>query len=334
MTPITSGDTALTSRLQRQSALLRQQIARHQQELSTGRKADGRLRNPVETAMVSSLERTRGLHAGLMVNARLAGAVLDGQQIALGSISATVQERINELLQPELWRRDDAVTGAAARIELALRDTVTQLNGAVAGRSLFAGVAHDRPALMDVDAMLDTLAGLIPAGADHQTVTQIVADWFADGGGFGDVGYLGGTAPAALIPLGEGQGISLDVTARNPAISEVLAALVPAALLGRGVLDGQPQEQRRLLDATAPALIAGNGAITELQALLGTRQSVVEQATARLTTADAAAEIALQGLRGVDPFLAASELQSGIQALEQHYAVMARLSRLSLAEYL
>lgn len=334
MKPAAFGDMARTAQMQRQSAHARQQIAVLQQELASGRAASSKGRSSAEITLISGLERTRANHDALMANAAMAGAVLDGQDRALAAITATIEPRIEELGQPEFLRSDMALPGAAARSEEALRDLVAMLNSSVAGRSIFAGSAHDAPALADADTMLAALAAQIPPGASADSVMQTVAGWFAPGGGFDDAGYLGGPAATAAVPLGEGEGLRLDLTAQAGAFRDLMANLASAALIGRGVLQGDPAQQREVLAQSGKQLAQTHAEIGQVQTLVGMRQAQLDTATARLAAAKSAADIALSELRDVDPFKTAAELQASIARLEQIYLVTARLSRLSLSEYL
>ncbi|MCC5991122.1 MAG: hypothetical protein JJT99_01240 [Rhodobacteraceae bacterium] len=334
MKPLALGDMARTAQIQRQSVRARQEIAVLQQELATGRAASSKGRSGAEIALISGLERARASHDALMANAAMVGSVLDGQERALAAIIATIEPRMEELGQPEFLRADSALSGAAARSEDALRDVVAILNSAVAGRSIFAGSAHDAPALVEADTLLDALVAQIPPGADRDSVMQVVSDWFAPGGGFDDAGYQGGPAAAAAVPLGEGAGLRLDLTAQHGAFRDLLANLAGAALIRRGVLAGEPAQQRELLAQTGQQLTQTHAGIGQVQTLIGMRQAQLDTATARLAAAKSATDIALSELRGVDPFKTASELQAGIARLEQIYLVTARLSRLSLSEYL
>jgi len=82
------------------------------------------------------------------------------------------------------------------------------------------------------------------------------------------------------------------------------------------------------------ALIAGAGNLVQLRASVGSAEARVEEASARLSARETALEIARNDMSAADPYETASNLQEVQLQLETHYTLTARLSRLSLTEYL
>ncbi|PQO24558.1 flagellar biosynthesis protein FlgL, partial [Rhodobacteraceae bacterium WD3A24] len=79
---------------------------------------------------------------------------------------------------------------------------------------------------------------------------------------------------------------------------------------------------------------AGGPALGALEGRVGAAEARVERAAARNSAEATAMESARNDLVGRDPFETASALQETTARLEKIYTVTARLSRLSLLEFL
>ena len=101
--------------------------------------------------------------------------------------------------------------------------------------------------------------------------------------------------------------------------------------------DGAPQGQAKraeILSAAGTRLARGNDAVILLRASVGVAQGAVEAAGNRNGAEKTALSIARTGLLSADPFETATALREVEGRMESLYAVVARLSRLSLADYL
>jgi flagellar hook-associated protein 3 FlgL len=210
---------------------------------------------------------------------------------------------------------------------------VGALNTDFAGRRLLAGAATDGPALAPPADILAALETAIAAETTAADARAAVAAWFAPGGGFDTVGYLGSTAPLAPMRAG-GEDVDLGVTAQDPALRDVLAAAALAALAGTTPLGTTDLDRTDTLRIAAERGLAANDRLTQLRARIGTAESTIERAETRTSSRLAALELARSELTDVDPFAAATRAQEVQTQLEALYTLTARLSRLSLVEYL
>ncbi|MDZ4136963.1 MAG: flagellin [Paracoccaceae bacterium] len=235
-----------------------------------------------------------------------------------------------------------ANSGNAATIAILAQDAsqkfdsaVNALNTRIGDRTLFAGVAIDGPALADPETILAALEAAI-AGAGAVTANDIAAavtNWFADPAGYATAGYLGGDGLSALAVSADDR-VNLTLTAADPAIGDTLKGLALATLLDRGLLASNHTERAALAQKAGAALIQSQTDRTEIAARLGTTQARIEAASVRNDSERSALEIARAGLLAVDPFEAATRLEATQSQLEALYAVTARLSRLSLVDFL
>ncbi|MGY6706003.1 hypothetical protein [Roseinatronobacter sp.] len=334
MKPLALGDMARSQAMRHNSATLKRQLTSLQQELISGHVNDKLRRTGGEPALLSGLQRSMTLAQTNQANASVIVAFLDAQQEALGRVSSIAQEKAAYLIRPELFATDDRLPGAIDRVDNALRDITTLLNSKIAGKSIFAGSESDRAALRDVDSIISSIVSTIPAGADYQIIDQIVTDWFEPGGQFEVEHYLGGAEKGAPVALGDGYNLRLELTASDPAIRGILAELTKGAVLKQGLLAGEPDQQRQLLKNIGAGLLSAASAFQFTQENLGLKQAYAEEARADAEATNISSQMALNTLLGVDEYDVASRMNDAMAQLDKIYLMTARLSRLSLSEYL
>ncbi len=110
--------------------------------------------------------------------------------------------------------------------------------------------------------------------------------------------------------------------------------MAAVALMDRGLFAGQAEARSQLANAAAERLLTSGEPRAVLQARIGTVQAQVAEARARNAAEESALGIARNGLVEIDPYHRAAELQDLQNRLESFYVITARLSRLSLTEYL
>lgn len=328
------GDMARHRAFQRHASGLKQTISEHSSELTKGVVSDKTRHLGGEFALLAGVTKSLDLASARQRIARDAQLFLEVQQRAVNDIQNIVQQGARDLRILDNNDYSTSLTFGTNTMVAGLDQVVGRLNTMFGGRSVMAGVASDAPAVVPSEALLDALVADLPAGASAQAVHDHVVQWFAPGGGFDNAGYLGSAAPQARLDLGPGKSASLDVTAQDPALRGALAAFATGAMLSRGVLADDPVAQRALLARASGDLIQSDIALISLAARLGAEEALVAEAGSRAAAEHAAMEIARAELIEADPFEAATLLERAISQLEMIYSLTARLSRLSLAEYL
>lgn len=325
------GDAARLQTMQQDGTRLRQELQRLTSELSTGQHSDLGRATGGDFGGLSAMARALTLTQTFARTIDAAGFAADARQTALARIDTEIDGLAPRLLSL-------ATGGALHDLGLLLADgperlsqAVATLNTHVAGVSLFAGNAPDRPALITGEAMLDALRPLVAGAASPADAIATIEDWFlAADGGYALVAWQGGTGPAAPAILGEGQQIDAAVSALDPALRSVLAGLALSALAA----EAPAQDQRAMVVAAAARLENGEDALIALRADLGATQARIEEARVTTQAARAGFEIEQARLTEADPYRTATDLQSVQARLETLYLLTARLSRLSLTEYL
>lgn len=335
MNSISIGDLASSFQVRRQSAGLKNDLARLASELTTGRKSDLGATLAGDFGPYAGLERSlRALSAYKTANTEAAG-MLEATQMSLGNIQSMGQDLSSALLTAST--ADDVVLiGATAEdARQKFSAVVSTLNTSFADRTLFGGAATDRPALASGE---DMLAALVAATSGETTAAGIVAavdTWFDDaGGGFETSGYMGSSNDMGPLLIAENETANVDVRADGQVIRDTLKGYALMSLIAEGALDGDTAEQANLTAAAAGKMLAAEGDLTDLRARVGTVEARIENAQARNAAEAAAYELARNELVGADPYDTATELQAVYSQIETLYTVTARIAGLSFTDYM
>lgn len=328
------GDMARHRALQRQASGLKQKITSHSTALTTGIVSDKTRHLGGNFTLLAGVTKSLDLAAARQRIARDVQLFLEVQQLAVDDILTRVQHGFHTLKTLDHNDYATSLTLAANTMMAGLDQVVGRLNTSFAGRSVMAGIASDAAAVAPTDVLLDTLVASLPASTSAQAIHAHVAQWFAPGGGFDSTGYTGGPAPTARLDLGAGQSISVEVTAQDPALRSTLAAFATGALVSRGVFEHDPVAQRALLALAADDLARSDTELISLAARIGAQEEQVAEAGSRAAAEHAAMRIARNELIEADPYESATLLEHAMSQLDMIYNLTARLSRLSLSEYL
>ena len=330
----TTGDLARQLILRRQNADTRAQMDALVGEVATGRKADlpGALRG--EYSALASLERDIALLDAYAVSVSELSSRSDAAALALDNILGTTEAMTSKLLGAEGIDRLGSVDVIASEARQSLGSVLDTLDTRFAGRALFAGAATGTAAVIDADALLAELTTAVAGATSAADVETAVRDWFAPGAGFDTLGYLGADAPVAPQPVARTRALGIEVTAADPRLREMLIGFSMAALADAAPLAGGLDAQGELAARAGRSLASAVTPLTDISAEIGAMQSELEL----VETSNAAERTALRTARGdlidADIFDSAGRLEAIQGQLDILYAITARTSRLSLANYL
>jgi len=330
----TIGDSARYFALAQQSAQIKSQLNVLSAEMGTGQVQDKVKVLNGDTFLFSAIshslevvtaQTTRNTEtANRLANMQRALSTLNNQRVML---SETLTKITPETMQMQIaLAADQAVQGFSA--------LVNGLNTQVAGRSLFAGHAFDQPALAPANDLLADIVTAIGGATDVASIQTAIDTWFDDpAGGFATVGYLGDAGAAPSERLDARTTITIDARADNAELRNVLKGAATAAVVAQ--LSGiSVQTQTTLLFEGGVMLQSAATDIIAVQSRLGYLEAEVERATAAQATEIEALTIAYNNIALADPFETASALQAVQVQLETHYQITARMSQLSLVNYL
>lgn len=326
------GDLGQTLSMKRQNAALKLLMQDRGQEVTTGRVADaGRaLRGDFAplAAIDTSLARLEGFRAATTEASTVAGVM----QTVLGTLTDLSADLASSLLTTAGSGLPQQVTALGQDARQRFETVVGALNTRFADKALFSGIETGTSPLPDASTFLTTLEGVVTGAVSAADVETALTAWFEDPAGYAAV-YLGGV-PRSATEIGPGEQVSIQVTALDPGIRDSLKGLAMAALLDRGVLQGQPVARSDLARLAGVSLTKSGSARTLLSAEIGIAQARIDQAATRNSAESSSLQIARTGLVAADPYEAATRLEQAETQLQALYSVTVRLSRLSLADFL
>ncbi|WP_413876623.1 flagellin [Albidovulum sp.] len=337
MTYLSVGDMAQAFRMRHHNAELQTHLARLTEEMTSGARSDLGAAVSGDFRVLAGLDRS--LETLKAYKTATDEATLLGQtvQTSLETAQTLATDLAPGLLTAATSGSSTLVDIAAGDAKQKLATVVSALNTQVADRYLLSGTATDRKPISGAD---DILAALTVATAGQVTAAGIrsaVTAWFdapPGGGGYLDAVYGGAATPLAPLRIGSGDEAAIDLTAADPAIRDLLKGLATGALVADGILPGDAAGRAALLKASGETLVASGSGMATLRARVGTVEAHVADAAARNSAEAAAIEITRNGLVAADPYDTASALEAVQTQIETLYALTARLSRLSLRDYL
>ncbi|WP_435165715.1 flagellin [Falsirhodobacter sp. 1013] len=331
MASVTLADMAQTFALRRHNTSLQSEVQRLSQETVTGLAADtGRAVGGDFTelsAITGSLARLEAYGTA----ATLAATLTSGTQDALEAIDSSIGALGIEMSNPTMTGTASSVDTLGKTALQAFQATVSSLNTSVSGQSLFGGTEVNTAPLADADTILSALREATAGAGTAQELEAAVNDWFASD--FTAVAYKGG-AERAPYTVGESDRVQASVTATDPAIVQTLKGLAMGALLSQGALEGQTAERQDLAQRAGGAILKGGDERTDLMARLGAGEGRLANIQTRNTAQISALELARTDILSVDSYESAVRLEATQTQIETLYSVTARLSKMSLTDFL
>lgn len=329
------GSLALPFQMQRHGVALRTEMAKHSGELSTGmvQAPQRHLRGDLGAlaSIESRISRIDAYDKAIIQNATL----LEGAQTSLQRVSVLGSQLSSQVLTAVFTDTGAQSYAASAKSAVAaMEDMISAFSLTVAGRTLFSGAALDRGPLPSAQELMAEVSAHVAGLTNAQDVIDALDDFFMQPGGtYETVIYRGeGEAPRAAI--NDDERAPPLPSAADPAIRSQLMATALAALLDNNAVNLDPMEQRELALATVQAMESNTQALTNVQAQIGFGQELLDQRRVRLSVERDALQVSRHSMIGVDEFQSASHLEETRHRLELLYAITARVSRLSLLEYM
>lgn len=337
MTPNSIGDLARATALRQANVLLKLRLNTLTGEATTGVRSDIPAALNGNLGPLAQIETRLTSLAAWRQNAAGASAELSGLQEALGAIQDITSE-MGPVLSSAAGSADTATLDLrSGQAGADLRAVAGFINVDMGGRYLMAGAAIRSAPIVDPGQILTTARTLVagqPATADVVAAVDAWLDAPPGAGGFADAHLQGALGGPAAVEVGAETTIANPVTALDPALRDTLKGLVLAALAGDAGLGYTRQQKADLMAAAGQRLSGGNHQLTLLRASVGLAQETVDQADTRNGAQQTALSLARSNLVAADPYETASALTQTEGTLQTLYALTARLSRLSLTDYL
>ncbi|SLN63568.1 flagellar hook-associated protein FlgL [Falsiruegeria litorea R37] len=328
------GDLARTLMFQNRSTEIRNEISKLTQELASGRVADVSDHLKGDFSHLADVERSLERLGTLSNTAAETGLFATTVQRSLENLDNRTGDLANSLTAIGNFGQDINRTQASNQAKSELGAMIGSLNQAVAGRSLFAGIATDQVPLESSDRLLQEVRTVIAGSATADDAITAARNWFNDPAGFETVIYRGSTQSLAPISVGENNDVTLDLRADNATIRTVLLNTTLAALATDAAVGLSDAEQTDLLKKTGSGLVNARDDIVGLRADVGHAEARIDQAKSRNSATKTSLEFARNKLIGADPFEVTTRLQSVQVQLQSLYTVTARTSSLNLVNFL
>lgn len=333
MANVSMGDMAQSFLLRRQNLSLKQDMTRLSNELTTGHVADTARRTKGDMMPISGLDASLSRLTGYSAITDEIGLFAGAIQTTLSTIEGMSSDLTSALFSVATGGSAQQVDAVAAEAFQKLDATLSLFNSRFGDRSLFAGAASDGPAVIDTESLMVALENVISGARSPEEIATAVSDWFDSPAGFSATGYLGGQ-PLTAVPISAGDEVAVDVTANDPAIRNTLKGLSMAALLDRGVLSGQSADRLDLAKRAGASLFQSQTERVNLAAHLGLAEAHIEAASVRNSNEKVSLQIARNTITSADPYETASKLEETQAQLEMIYSLTARMTRLSLLDYM
>lgn len=333
MTLVSFGDLAQTNLLNRNTTQTKLEIARLSTELSTGRSSDTPRHLSGDMGPILAIDSSLARLSGYNSISRELGLFASAMQTSLTTIADIARSAGNSLIAASGTAATTHIDTAVSASRSALEAAVSALNTRFGDRTLFAGTLSNEQAVASTAVLVAAVQTATSGATDVAGVETAIDAWFAAPGGFASTFYRGGS-PLSAVPIAAGESVALDITANDPAVRDTLKGLVMAAMLDQGAFSGQIGLRKSIAQRAGEHLLASETDRAHLAARLGGIQAQIDNASTRNSAEQTTLRITRAGLTEIDSYETTTQLQNAETQLQLMYTITARISRLSLADYL
>ncbi|WP_417256188.1 flagellin [Celeribacter halophilus] len=335
MSVISFGDMATSIRNMRVTTQTKLDLEKYGSEVASGEKYDLSASVSGDFSPLASIERSLRTLQSYDLAIKEADLFATTVQSSLGSISEHVEELSSVLLTASTNGDATSVSVAGTDARTRFDAVVSTLNTRIGNRSLFSGAATGETALISADEMMNDLVAAVAGSTSYSDVEAIVDDWFmSSSGGFEMIAYQGSDTALSPFALGEHETVRVDFSANDASIRETLKGLALAALVDEGVLEGSVSEQSSLLQSAGETLMGVQAGLADLRAQVGAAEARIEEASLSNSAMTFSYETAKSEIVSADAYESASMLTQTETQLQLIYTLTARMSRLSLSDYI
>ncbi|MBC7142569.1 MAG: flagellar biosynthesis protein FlgL [Rhodobacteraceae bacterium] len=337
MNYVSIGDMAQAFQMRRHNVELQKHLGRLTEEMTTGVRADLADAVSGDFKVLAGIDRSLKTLAAYKTATNEAALFTGTLQAALETAQDIATDLAPGLLTAATSTSTTLVDTTAGDARQKFHAVVSALNTGVADRYLLSGTATDQKPISGSQDILDALMLAVAGQVTASGVETAVAAWFdapPGGGGYLDTVYGGAATALAPFRIGPGAEVTMDLTAADPALRDLLEGMALGALVAEGVLPGDTTGRALLAKRSGEALIASGNQMVALRARIGTVEAHISNTAIRNASEASALEIARNELIAADPYDTASALEAVQTQIETLYTLTARLSRLSLADFL
>lgn len=340
---------SLSESSRRSIADLQTQLLKAQTELGTRRHADIGLELGHRTSQTVSFRHDFARLKGNIDANGLVKTRLDMSQNVLSDIRTQGQELLNSLSVAHSGTSDPGI--AQGKAEAALNALISGLNTTVNGEYIFGGINNQAKPVADYyttpqsaarEAVADAFMARFGFSQSAPAAANITAAdmqdfldnefaalfdepaWSAD--------WSQASSENTKSRISGNETIVTGENANALAVRKLAQAFTMVADVG--VQNLNKEAARSIIDTAMKVLGESMGAMASAQANLGTAQEMVKQANERMSLQADILNKEVNGLEAVDPYEAATRVNTLMSQIETAYALTGRIQKLSLLNYL
>lgn len=238
-----------------------------------------------------------------------------------------------DLLRTNGTSRDFESVSSQAREELG--SVVSALNVQFAGRPVFSGDDGNGTTVLDSPSVQSLAVPFLESGASASAAYADLISEFTNTGGLFDASiYLGGSGDAPVAIVGPGETVDYSAKADEASMRTVMAnivALGAAFDMSNSIPDAQ---RRQIAELASDGLRSDVSQIVSLEGRVGAAENRIATIKARNVASEASLTLSFNDLAGADQLDATLELTELERQLETAFATTARMSNLSLVNFL
>jgi len=332
MPTVSLGDMAQQLMLRRHTAAANRDLASLTADLAKGTASDVHAHLGGNVSRLSAIEANLARNEAFQSSAERGATRAAAMQAALERVHSAANATATDLLTAAESGTSTTLATVATSARAALEDAISALNTRIEGFSLFSGTATDATPLPDADDLLAVAAAAVSPATAPADVAAALRSWLDDPSGFAAQAYEG-TDDTRQIALGVGQSANLDITANDSALRDTFYGLLLGAMMAEPTYATDADAKQALAKLAGEALSTNSDDRVEVMARLGVAEERIAASQSRLSAESSVLQQARSDLIAVDGYDASTRLQESESRLELIYTLTARLSRLSLADY-
>ncbi|MAW08176.1 MAG: flagellar biosynthesis protein FlgL [Halobacteriovoraceae bacterium] len=329
------GDMAQYLFLRNRSVDLNKTLDTLTQEMSTGIASNLPERLGGDLGFVADLERSINRMDSYQVAAQEAALFSSTAQDYLERINDNALNLGSDILALTSTSNSTTSQELASQSYTFLKETISNLNGQLSGRSLFSGTDTGTTPLESADTMMAALVTAVGTLTDVDDITNAVQTWFDDPSGFDAIMYNGSTSNMSAVRIGANEEVNFALRADDDRFKQAMKSFALGALASTDYLGHLSSvESSALVERAGTELMNAQSQLTDVQSDLGFVEARIEETRTRNTAALTSMGTTLNDLILADPAETASRIEEVQFQLEALYSITVRSSQLNLLNYM
>lgn len=334
MSSLSLGDLAQSFMLQRRGADLKAEMGRLNAELTSGQVSDVKAVLAGNVSYLTDIENDLKTLSGFKVATAEAAQFADATQLTLERIQDTAGDLGTAVITASASAVGPVLEQISVDAENDLNAIMNALNTSSGGRTLFAGTTTDRAAMADADAVLTALRSATTGAQSPADLIAATDAWFNDPAGFSATIYLGSDETLSPFRLSGSETVALTTTADAAEFRELIRSVALTAIASDPGLGFSGDGLREVFADTGSNLLENQASLTALRANIGAAQERIDTIATRNATEETTLAFAKGALLQADPYETATKLEEVQFQLQSLYTVTARMSDLSLVNFI